>query len=119
MKRRLLDVYVRDALLTKGGRNEQYKLESFRYLLGSITQANFSEQVLPVLEKVQKKNPDSVLAAVTALVEQASIDLSVYLGTVFLPPVLRQLRSSKDNVRGLAVKLLSYLALRCRDPGVS
>lgn len=73
--------------------------------------------VQPVLEKLQKKNPDSVLAAVASLVKHVSIDLSVY-GNVFLPPLLRQLRSSKEHVRSLGVELIGSLAARCVDPEV-
>lgn len=99
--------------MTKGGCSAQYKLASFRTLLGSLSQSDFAEVVQPVLEKLQKKNPDSVLSAVVSLVNQISIDLSAHLESIFLPPVLRQLRSSKECVRGLAVELMGNLADRC------
>lgn len=108
----MLAVYVRDALAPKGGCNDQYKLASFGALLASLTPEDFSGVVQPVLEKLQKKNPDSVLAAVASLVEHVSIDLSAHIG-LFLQPVLRQLRSPKEHVRRLAVELTGYLAERC------
>lgn len=114
IKQRLLEVYVRDALATKGGCNESYKLTSFSSLLASLTPEDFSGVVLPVLEKLQKKNPDSILVAVASLVKLISIDLSAYVG-VFLPPLLRQLRSAKEQVRHLAVELTGNLAERCGD----
>lgn len=111
-------MYIRDALLTKGGCSERYKLACFAPLLGSLTEPDFSTVLLPVLEKLQKKNPDSVLSAVAFLVKQVSIDLSGYIGSVFLQPLLRQLRSSKEPVRDLAVELTGNLAKRCGNPEV-
>lgn len=108
----MLTVYVRDVLAAKGGCNEQYKLASFSALLASLSPDNFSGIVQPMLEKLQKKNPDSVLAAVASLVENVSIDLSAHIG-IFLQPVLRQLRSPKEDVRRLAVELTGNLAGRC------
>lgn len=94
-----------------------YKLASFKTLLGSLTQEDFSEVVQPVLEKLQKKNPDSILLAVASLVKHVRIDLSTSVG-VFLPPLLRQLRSAKEDVRRVAVELMGYLAERCDDAEV-
>lgn len=68
--------------------------------------------VHPVLEKLQKKNPDSILLAVASLVQHVRIDLSANVG-VFLPPLLRQLRSPKEDVRRVAVELMGHLAERC------
>ena len=118
IKQRMLTVYVRDVLTKKGGCDEQqYKLNTFGTLLKSLTPADFSEVLQPVLEKLLKKNPDSVLAAVSSLVGHVSIDLSVHVG-IFLPPLLRQLRSVKEKVRNLAVELMGNLAHRCEDPEV-
>lgn len=108
----MLTVYVRDVLAAKGGCNEQYKLASFSALLASLSPEKFSGVVQPVLEKLQKKNPDSVLAAVASLVENVSMDLSAHIG-MFLQPVLRQLRSPKEHVRHLAVELTGNLAGHC------
>lgn len=98
-------------MATKGG-CDGYKLASFKTLLGSLTQEDFSGVVHPVLEKLQKKNPDSILLAVASLVKHVRIDLSVNVG-VFLPPLLRQLRSAKEDVRRVAVELIGSLAERC------
>lgn len=117
IKQRLLVVYIREALATKGGCSEGYKLITFSTLLASLTPEDFSSVVQPVLEKLQKKNPDSVLMAVESLVEHVRIDLSAHLG-IFLPPVLRQLRSAKEDIRSLALKLLGNLAIRCGDSEV-
>lgn len=92
-------------------------MASFSALLASLTPEDFSAVVKPVLEKLQKKNPDSVLAAVASLVEHVSIDLSAHIG-LFLQPVLRQLRSPKELVRRLAVELTGNLARRCGSPEV-
>lgn len=83
----------------------------------SLDPEDFSGVVQPVLEKLQKKNPDSVLAAVASLVKHLTIDLSVYI-TLFLPPLLRQLRSSKEHVRRIGLELIGSLAARCADPEV-
>lgn len=115
-KERLLAVYIRDGLATKGG-CDGYKLGSFKTLLGSLTKEDFSGVVQPVLEKLQKKNPDSILLAVASLVKHVRIDLSAKVG-VFFPPLLRQLRSPKEDVRRVAVELMGYLAERCEDSKV-
>lgn len=104
-------MYIRDALATKGSCGG-YKLASFRSLLGSLTQEDFSGVVQPVLEKLQKKNPDSILVVVASLVKDLRIDLSTYVG-VFVPPMLRQLRSAKEDVRRVAVQLMGSLAGSC------
>ena len=111
IKKKLLAVYIRDALATKGG-CDGYKLASFKTLLGSLTREDFSGVVQPVLEKLQKKNPDSILVVVASLVKDLRIDLSTYVG-VFLPPLLRQLRSAKEDVRRVAVQLMTSLAESC------
>lgn len=115
-KQRLLTVYVRDALAAKGGCDE-HRLASFSTLLASLTPEDFSGVVQPVLEKLQKKNPDSILLAVASLVKHVRIDLSTHVG-IFLPPLLRQLRSAKEGVRTVAVELIGSLAKRCGDPKV-
>ncbi|CAM9720292.1 unnamed protein product, partial [Hapterophycus canaliculatus] len=114
IKPRLLAVYVRDALATKGG-CVKHKLAASRALLASLTHDDFSESVRPVLEKLQKKNPDSILLAVACLVKHVRIDLSSNIGT-FLTPLLRQLRSAKEDVRRVAVELVGDVAERCGDP---
>ncbi|CAN0466401.1 unnamed protein product, partial [Ectocarpus sp. 12 AP-2014] len=68
IKQHLLAVYIRYALATKGG-CDKYKLASFSTLLASLTPDDFSGAVQPVLEKLQKKNPDSILLAVASLVK--------------------------------------------------
>ncbi|CAN0109074.1 unnamed protein product, partial [Scytosiphon promiscuus] len=113
IKPRLLAVYVRHALLAKGGCDEP-RLAAFRPLLTSLTSEDFSEFVRPVLEKLQKKNPDSILLAVASLVKHLRIDLSSNVG-IFLPPLLRQLRSANEDVRRVAVELAGNLAKRCGD----
>lgn len=70
-----------------------------------------------MLEKLQKKNPDSVLLAVASLVKHVRIDLSPNVG-IFVPPLLRQLRSAKEDVRRVAVELVGNLAERCGDTEV-
>ncbi|CAM9323776.1 unnamed protein product [Ectocarpus sp. 6 AP-2014] len=114
IKQRLLAVYIRYALATKGG-CDKHKLASFSTLLASLTPDDFSGAVQPVLEKLQKKNPDSILLAVASLVKHVRIDLSTHVG-IFLPPLLRQLRSSKEDVRRIAVELMGDFAKRCGDP---
>lgn len=116
IKQRLLAVYIRYALATKGGCDKN-KLASFSTLLASLTPDDFSGAVQPVLEKLQKKNPDSILLAVASLVKHVRIDLSAHVG-IFLPPLLRQIRSSKEDVRRIAVELMSDFAKRCGDPEV-
>lgn len=116
IKQRLLAVYIRYALATKGG-CDKHKLASFSTLLASLTPDDFSGAVQPVLEKLQKKNPDSILLAVASLVKHVRIDLSTHVG-IFLPPLLRQLRSSKEDVRRIAVELMGDFAKRCGDPEV-
>lgn len=103
--------------MKKRGCDELYQLTSFGTMLKSLTPADFCDVILPVLEKLLKKNPDSVLAVVTSLVKHMNVDLSAHVGT-FLPPLLRQLRSTNDQVRLLAVELVGNLADRCGDPEV-
>lgn len=103
-------------MAAKGGCDEQ-KLASFSTLLASLTPEDFSGVVQPVLEKLQKKNPDSILLAVASLVKNVRIDLSADV-RIFLPPLLRQLRSAKEGVRTVAVELMGSLAERCGDTEV-
>ncbi|CAM9338279.1 unnamed protein product [Discosporangium mesarthrocarpum] len=118
IKSHLLKVYVQSILMAKSGINSQYKLDSFAPLLGSLTSDDFLVVLQPVFEKLQKKNPDSILVAVVSAVKQLRIDLSAQAGSLFLPPLLRQLRSPKENIRVLAVDLMGSLATRCCSPEV-
>lgn len=102
----------------RGGGEELYQLASFGTMLKSLTQGDFCDVILPVLEKLLKKNPDSVLVVVTSLVKHLNIDLSAHVGT-FYPPLLRQLRSTNGQVRVLAVELVGSLADRCGDTKVT
>lgn len=115
----MLGVYVRDILMKKRGGDviELYQLASFGTMLKSLTQGDFGDVILPVLEKLLKKNPDSVLVVVTSLVKHINVDLSTHVGT-FFPPLLRQLRSTNDQVRLLAVELVGNLADRCGETKV-
>ncbi|CAM9117080.1 unnamed protein product, partial [Choristocarpus tenellus] len=104
--------------MAKGSSSVQYKLDSFATLIGSLTENDFSNVMEPVLEKLQKKNPDSILAAVKSVVAQIAIDLSPYAEKIFVPPLLRQLRSPKEDVRHLAVELVGSIARHCSAPEV-
>lgn len=92
-------------------------MSSFSTLLKSLSTEDFSGAIKPVLEKLLKKNPDSILDAFASLVENVSIDLSIDID-VFLPPLLRQLRSAKEHVRGLSIELIGTLAHCCDNPKV-
>ncbi|CAM9326832.1 unnamed protein product, partial [Phaeothamnion confervicola] len=114
VKAAALDWYLREALQARASQQlSPHRLDRLAPLLASLTAADVAEVLQPPLERALKKNPDSVLPAVAALVGQLRVDLSPQLGPVFLPPLLRQLRSPREDVRVLALKCAMRLVDRC------
>ncbi|CAM9143400.1 unnamed protein product, partial [Chrysoparadoxa australica] len=114
-KQQAVELYIQEALMVKGGLSDSSRLDSFKPLLGSLTEEDFLTHIQPVLEKLLKKNPDSVLPAVRAMVEGLRIDLSGFVRTALLAPLLRQLKSPKEEVRAGATALCKPLVLHVGD----
>ncbi|GMF12547.1 unnamed protein product [Phytophthora lilii] len=81
----------------------------------NLSYEQFEAIILPPMAKMLKKAPDTVIEAVGALVNGASLDFGRYLGDVFQPVLITKLRAPKDDVRALAVALSSALARSFRQ----
>ena len=92
-------------------------LGSFTPLLESLSISEVNE-TLESVARVMKKSPETTMEATAMLAEGLRFDLSVHILDGFLPLILRQLRSAKDEARALAARLLRSLAKRCGDAEV-
>ncbi|TDH65918.1 hypothetical protein CCR75_006513 [Bremia lactucae] len=75
----------------------------------------FEKIIMPSVEKILKKAPESAIKALGALVHAAPLDFGRYLCSVFEPVLVSKLRSSKDDVRTLTVSLSCALARSFRQ----
>jgi hypothetical protein len=116
----LLDNYIKTVLETRGGAMGLTPLVLTAYgpVLSAIDQDTFESAVLPTLERLLKKSADSIAPAVLAALQQVRVDLSASSMSIFWPPLLRQLRSAKDDLRECAVSTVEQLALRTSSSAV-
>lgn len=83
--------------------------------LKDLTYEQFDVIIKPVMSKMLKKSPDSVLEAVGAFVFASPLDFGRYLQELFLSMVITKLRSQKDDVRGLTITLAKNLLMSFQD----
>ncbi|KAG5182622.1 armadillo-type protein [Tribonema minus] len=117
VKRTALQVYVRDVVGGKGA-PAPHVSGAWRPFLRRCDREDFATELAPHLERLMRKNPDSVLPAVAVLLSALDLDLSAHAETLFLPSLLRQLRSAKEDIRDQAVFAMEHLAASCKDPKV-
>eukprot|EP00735_Rhodelphis_limneticus_P006871 TRINITY_DN1932_c0_g1::TRINITY_DN1932_c0_g1_i1::g.23049::m.23049 TRINITY_DN1932_c0_g1::TRINITY_DN1932_c0_g1_i1::g.23049 ORF type:complete len:2717 (+),score=940.13,sp/F4I893/ILA_ARATH/35.18/0.0,HEAT/PF02985.17/1.4e+03,HEAT/PF02985.17/1.4e+03,HEAT/PF02985.17/1.9e+03,HEAT/PF02985.17/67,HEAT/PF02985.17/6.2e+03,HEAT/PF02985.17/34,HEAT/PF02985.17/3.3e+03,HEAT/PF02985.17/0.11,HEAT/PF02985.17/0.013,HEAT/PF02985.17/0.069,HEAT/PF02985.17/1.4e+03,HEAT/PF02985.17/0.012,HEAT/PF02985.17/8e+03,HEAT/PF02985.17 len=90
---------------------------SWKPFLKSLTAEEFTQTVLPVVDKTCKRNPDLALASLQALLGSLDLDLSPHASQLLalLDPFLT---SKEDRPREEAVQCVSALAARCGDMAV-
>ncbi|OQR93727.1 translational activator GCN1 [Thraustotheca clavata] len=93
-------------------------LKAFAPLLSTVTAAEFENTVAPVLSRMLKRAPDSVLDSTVALLNllPTAIDLSQYVATIFGSLFPAKLKSVKDDVRESCIALVAAVVTRCKDP---
>ncbi len=110
----MLELYVSRVIVTRGGDGlRELLFLSFDPVLASVSQEDFSNVLLPAFEKQLKKSADSVLPVVERAFRQSHrVDFCRSVVDVFLPSLLRQLRSAKEDVRKDAVVCFSHISER-------
>lgn len=83
--------------------------------LKDLKYEQFDATIKPVMSKMLKKSPDSVLEAVGAFVYASPLDFGRYLQELFLSMIITKLRSQKDDVRNLTITLAKNLLLSFQD----
>nr|CCA15342.1 hypothetical protein OsJ_12383 [Albugo laibachii Nc14] len=107
-QRKLLESYVYWSFESKT-RRFPARISQKDLKLEWITKQQFDTIIRPVMEKLLKKSPDTILEATLACVRACSLDFSPYLESVFLPLLTTKLRSQNNIVRSLCVELAAAL----------
>ncbi len=110
----MLELYVARVIVARGGdRLRDLLFLSFDPVLASVSQEDFSNILLPAFEKQLKKSADSILPTVERVLRQLHrMDFNRSVVDVFLPSLLRQLRSAKEDVRNDAVVCFTHISER-------
>lgn len=74
-------------------------LASWAPLAAALTHKELAATVLPAAQRSVRRNPDSALPALVALLGALQLDLSRYVAELFAPLLLLQCRHAKDTVR--------------------
>ncbi|OQR88225.1 translational activator GCN1 [Achlya hypogyna] len=92
-------------------------LAAFAPLLATLSAAEFDDVVAPVLSRMLKRSPDSLLDAAVFVVRAlpAAVDLSAHVAPLFGPLFPAKLKSVKDDVRDACQQLLAAVISRCTD----
>ncbi|RLN75257.1 hypothetical protein DYB28_010587, partial [Aphanomyces astaci] len=111
---RLLTSYTYWSLEAKV-RPTDAQLQSYAGFVSTISADEFASIVEPVLSRLLKRSPDSLLQAVRVMTQSLRIDLGLYLGPMFVPVFTAKLRSQKDDVRINCIGLVDAVLRRCAD----
>ncbi|KDO30185.1 hypothetical protein SPRG_22144 [Saprolegnia parasitica CBS 223.65] len=111
-----LGSYVHQALEAKV-RPTHADLDAYTALTATLTAHDFEATISPVLSRMLKRSPDSLLDATVAVVRAlpAKIDLSAYVAPIFGALFPAKLKSVKDDVREACIQLLAAVIARCSD----
>ncbi len=114
LQRSMLELYVSRVVVARGGDGlREVFFLSFDPVLASVSQEDFMNILLPAFEKQLKKSADSVLPVVERALRQLHrVDFCRSVVDVFLPCLLRQLRSAREGVRKGAVVCFSHISER-------
>ena len=86
----------------------------FAPLLTSLTDQEW-ENMMPLISKMLKKSPDSLLEGVVYLTSCVSLDIGTQLIQVFLPLIVTKLKAQKDDIRALVIQLLNNCVVTCNN----
>ncbi|KAL7689426.1 putative armadillo-like helical, translational activator Gcn1, TOG domain-containing protein [Plasmopara halstedii] len=81
----------------------------------NLSHEQFQRIIMPSMNKMLKKAPETVIEAVNALVIAAQLDFGRYVSDIFQPVLISKLRTPKDDVRTLAAALSGALIRSFRD----
>ncbi len=109
----MLELYVSWVTVSRGDRLRDLRLAAFDPLLESASQEDFLNVLMPTFEKQLKKSADSFLPVIERALKQLHrVDLSMSVVKIFVPTLLRQLRSAKEDVRKDAVICFGHISNR-------
>ncbi len=110
----MLELYVSRVAVSRGGDGlRDIHFASFDPVLESVSQEDFLNVLMPAFEKHLKKSADSFLPVIERALRQLHrVDLSMSVVKIFLPTLLRQLRSAKEDIRKDAVVCFSHISDR-------
>ncbi|KAH9095800.1 hypothetical protein LEN26_017701 [Aphanomyces euteiches] len=91
------------------------ELKSFDDFLNTVSSEEFAAVVEPVMSRMLKKSPDSLLEATTLMTSALRFDFDRYIDNVFIPIFTLKIRSQKDDVRDNCVGLIEAVISRCGD----
>ncbi|KAJ7333816.1 eIF-2-alpha kinase activator GCN1 [Desmophyllum pertusum] len=114
-KKPLLEMYVK-AVINRKTRPANHVLVNIGPLLCHVTHDDFSNLILPAVQKSLLRNPEVVLESAAYLISSVSIDLSKYAVDICKNTV-GQLRAKEDLHKQEATLILKNLAHQCSDPG--
>ncbi|RHY34936.1 hypothetical protein DYB32_000549 [Aphanomyces invadans] len=93
------------------------QLLSYAAFVATVSAEEFASVVEPVLGRLLKRSPDSLLQAVRVMTQHLTVDLGQYLEPIFVPIFTAKLRSQKDDVRMSCIGLVDAVLARCADIG--
>ncbi|KAL1132575.1 hypothetical protein AAG570_010527, partial [Ranatra chinensis] len=114
-KLKLLDQFVKIIVGSKV-KVKDYVVTACRPLLLLLLHNEFSEILLPALQKAMLRNPELALHTVSKVLANLSLDLSQYALNIG-KTVATSLYSKDDNGREAAVEACRSLASQCSDSG--
>ncbi|XP_068678677.1 stalled ribosome sensor GCN1-like [Montipora foliosa] len=114
-KKPLLEMYLK-AVISSKTRPAKHVLVHIGSLLSYATHDDFSDLILPAVQKSLLRNPEIVLESTAYLMSSVSIDLSKYALDI-CKITIGQLRAKEECHRQEAALVLKNLAHQCSDPG--
>ena len=106
LKAQLLEAYLQLAL----GANSPATvvLDSFNGFLQSLDAADFSQSLLPVLDRQLKRTPEAVFSTATHLLAHVTVDLSPSSSAI-ITMLIPHIKSNNDSIRIASTKLAVQL----------
>ncbi|KAK9840722.1 hypothetical protein WJX81_000165 [Elliptochloris bilobata] len=104
-----------DKVLAARERPANAAVEAYQPLLATLTHAEFSGTLLPLVLRMAKRSPDSVLGSTALVLAMLQLDLSQYAAAL-IANLQPQLRHAKQPIRAAAVDVVAALARRCSSP---
>nr|BAN20950.1 translational activator gcn1 [Riptortus pedestris] len=113
-KTKILDLIVKVVIMSKV-QIDPYVVQACRPVLLLASHVDFSDTLLPSLQKAMLRNPELALHVVGRILANLSLDLSQYAYTVG-KIISASLYSNDENTRNQAASACKFLSLQCSDP---
>lgn len=107
----IVDLYIKQVVGTKTKLTVSF-IDSSNYWLKYLTRTEFSEKILPAIQRAMLRSPENILEGMSYMFDDFKIDLSDFAKEI-VPTLAKQLIVKSETTQNDAVKCLKSFLKQC------